>query len=141
MTDDLEEIVSRYREQELTLEEAIKQADMAEREFVSILNDRDIEIRRYPLTKDNSEIIAYLAREMIVPERTLDGYAEEYGLSPVGRDIIDARSSQAREVIERLGISSDEKCEGVRKQIEDHPEWGDNIPDEPPDYVTEESRK
>ena len=123
MTDDLEEIVARYAERELTLEEAVELADVDEQAFTDILRKRDVEIRPYPITRDTDEIIAYLAREMIVPAKAADGHVDEYGLSPVGRDIIYARAGPitwdpteetpppAIQVIEKLGITSDEACE------------------------------
>lgn len=43
--------------------------------------------------------------------------------------------------IEKLGISSDEECERMRKRIEEHPEWADNILDEPPDYLPDDLRE
>lgn len=150
MPDDLDGIVTRYAEQELTLEEAVERADVDKHAFMSVLKERDIEIRPYPISKDTDEIIAYLAREMIVPEKAPDGHIDEYGLSKVGHDFIQARAGPvpgdpteetpppAIQVIEKLGISSDEQCERVRKRIEEHPEWGDNILDEPPDYLPDD---
>lgn len=151
MTDDLDEIVARYAEQELTLEEAIELAAVDERTFERILGERDIEIRPYPITRDTDEIIAHLARETIVPAKAPDGHIDEYGLSKVGHDFIQARGGgpgnltdvpppPAIQVIEKLGISSDEERERVRKRIEDHPEWGDSKLDEPPDYLPDDLR-
>lgn len=152
MPDDLDEIVARYADRELTLEEAVELADVDESAFVGLLRDRDVEVRPYPVTRDTDEIIAYLAREMIVPERAPDGHVDEYGLSKVGHDLIQARQGPvtwdpagttpppAIQVIEKLGISSDEDCERVRRRIEEHPEWGDDVLDGPPDYLPDDLR-
>lgn len=148
MTDDLDTTIARYVDQELTFEEAVEQADVDEQAFASVLTERDIEIRPWPISKDTDEIIAYLAREMVVPISTPDGYVDAYGLSRKGQDLVYARPPctghaeppPAIEILEKLGISSDAECEKVRKQIENHPEWGDNITLELPDHVTEESQ-
>lgn len=71
MTDDLDAIIARYADQELTLEEAVNQTDIDEQTFAGVLKDRDIEIRPWPISKDTVEIIAYLAREMTVPHPRL----------------------------------------------------------------------
>lgn len=156
MADDLDKIVARYAEEELTLEEAVEQAEVDERAFKRLLSERDIEIRPFPITRDTDEIIAYLARETIVPMKAPDGHIDEYGLSKKGHDIIWARAGApgdmpppenvsppppAIQVIEKLGISSDEECERVRNRIEEHPEWGDNRLDEPPEYLPDDLRE
>lgn len=145
MPDDLDEIVTRYAEEELTLEEAVEQAYMDRQAVIRILEERDIEIRPYPITRDTDEIIAYLARERIVPSKAPDGHIDAYGLVKDGQSLIRARAGApgdmpppeevpppppAVQVIEKLGISSDEECERVRERIENHPEWEDDIPDD-----------
>lgn len=146
VTDDLDEIVARYAERELTLEEAVERADGDERAFKRTLSERDIEIRPYPITRDIDEIVAFLAREMIVPIKASDDHLDDYGLSKAGHAFLQASGEvpgevppppPAIQVIEKLGITSDEECERARKRIEDHPEWADGIPDEPPDYLSD----
>lgn len=156
MPDDLDKIVARYAEEELTLEEAVERVDVDKQGFISVLKERDIEIRPYPISRGTDEIIAYLAREAIVPDKTPDGYLDEYGLVKEGQSLIRARAGApgdmpppeerpppppAIEVIEKLGISSDEECRRVRKRIKEHPEWADNILDDPPDYLPEDLRE
>lgn len=145
MPDDLDEIVTRYAEQELTLEEAVDRTDMDRQAFIHILEERDIEIRPYPITRDTDEIIAYLAREKILPAKAPDGHIDAYGLVKQGQSFIRARAGApgempppeevpppppAVQVIEKLGISSDEECERVRERIENHPAWDNDIPDD-----------
>lgn len=84
MSDDLDKIVTRYAETELTLEEAVERADVDRQAFIRVLKERDIEIRPYPIIRDTDEIIAYLAREMVIPLKTPDGCLDEYGLSKKG---------------------------------------------------------
>lgn len=156
MSDGLDEIVTRYADYELTLEAAVERADVDKQAFISILKELDIEIRPYPITRGTDEIIAYLARERLLPDKTPDGHIDAYGLVKEGQSLIRARAGApgdmpppekvptpppAIQVIEKLGISSDEECERVQERIKNHPEWGDNRPDEPPDTQPDDRRE
>lgn len=155
MSDGFDEIVARYADDELTLEAAAERADVDKQSFISILKERDIEVRPYPITRGTSEIIAYLARHRIVPDKTPDGHIDAYGLVKEGQSFIRARAGApgdkpppeevppppAIRVIEKLGVSSDEECERVRERIKNHPEWGDDRPDEPPDSQPDDRRE
>lgn len=74
------------------------------------------------IPEEEDELIAWLARKRRLPDRAPQWSDLEYILAVPGQDLaID--DEPAKEILQRLGVTSDSACEQVRERIMNHPEW------------------